>query len=378
MEAISQKGSHAVLYGERGVGKTSLSNVLADFLSDLQQAPLILRGNCDASDTYSSLWKKALADISIPHIKQEIGFNGAEKIEQQSIISTLPEELSPNDIRIILSRFRANTNVIIIFDEFDRLSDKLVATTLMADTIKLLSDSGVNATILLIGVADSVDKLIEHHHSIERALIQIPMQRMSSEEIKEIILKGLNRLTMNISPEALEEIIDLSQGLPYITHLLSLGSVNATLDDKEKTISTSHIKTGIQNALEQWQQSIKSTYYAAVKSQQPDNIYKEVLLACGLAKVDELGYFTAAAVRLPLNQIISGKNYGIPNFARHLKEFSEERRGCVLERTGEKRRIRYRFRGPIMRPYLTIKGFSDGLLTKEKIKKIEQEFSQPS
>ena len=32
IDTISQRGYHAVLYGERGVGKTSLSNVLLSFL----------------------------------------------------------------------------------------------------------------------------------------------------------------------------------------------------------------------------------------------------------------------------------------------------------------------------------------------------------
>jgi hypothetical protein len=33
--AICQKGYHVVLYGDRGVSKTSLSNVLVEFLNDV-------------------------------------------------------------------------------------------------------------------------------------------------------------------------------------------------------------------------------------------------------------------------------------------------------------------------------------------------------
>lgn len=35
LETISQRGQHAIIYGERGVGKTSLANVLSEFLSGI-------------------------------------------------------------------------------------------------------------------------------------------------------------------------------------------------------------------------------------------------------------------------------------------------------------------------------------------------------
>jgi len=48
VNAISQRGYHAVLFGERGVGKTSLSNVLRDFLSEAGKTVAVSRINCDA------------------------------------------------------------------------------------------------------------------------------------------------------------------------------------------------------------------------------------------------------------------------------------------------------------------------------------------
>jgi len=253
-----------------------------------------------------------------------------------------------------------------VFDEFDRIRDGHVST-LMADTIKTLSDYSVHATIVIIGVADSVDELIGEHQSIERALVQIPMPRMSPDETGQIVTNGLERLKMSISPDAFEEINSLSQGLPYITHLLALHSTRAALNRRVRMLETSDVDAGIKEALDQWQQSIKSSYYYATKSQQPGNIYREVLLACALADTDDLGYFAAADVRGPLRQI-TGKSYDIPNFARHLKELSESGRGDMLSRTGEKRRLRYRFNSPIMRPYIVMRGFAEQLLDKDDMR----------
>jgi Holliday junction resolvasome RuvABC ATP-dependent DNA helicase subunit len=37
MDAINQQGQHVLIYGERGVGKTSLANVLSGFLKTMGQ-----------------------------------------------------------------------------------------------------------------------------------------------------------------------------------------------------------------------------------------------------------------------------------------------------------------------------------------------------
>jgi ABC-type multidrug transport system ATPase subunit len=57
--------------------------------------------------------------------------------------------------------------LIIVFDEFDRILD-MTTRRMMADTIKALSDHDVSVTIVIVGVADSVDDLLSQHESIER------------------------------------------------------------------------------------------------------------------------------------------------------------------------------------------------------------------
>ena len=49
MNAISQRGQHAVLFGERGVGKTSLANILKDLLGDTDF--IIASTNCETTCT---------------------------------------------------------------------------------------------------------------------------------------------------------------------------------------------------------------------------------------------------------------------------------------------------------------------------------------
>lgn len=367
LSAATQRGYHAILYGERGVGKTSLANIIA---TGLQGAGgwIVPRVNCDGTDTFTSLWRKALQDIALTKSRPGLGFGADDITEVESAIARLPETVTPDDVRRALQSLSGLAGMLIAFDEFDRLSDRHV-TTLMADTIKTLSDYAVPATILMIGVAGSVDELIEGHQSVERALVQIPMPRMSGLEIAEIVANGMRRLSMTIDQGALGELTSLSQGLPYITHLLALNSAKTAIRNGRLNVTASDVDAGIKLSLGQWQQSVVKAYYDAVQSSQPGNIYKPVLLACALAETDDLGYFSASSVRSPL-RVITDRDYDIPNFAQHLKNFGDEGRGGMLERTGETRRIRYRFTSPLMRPYIVMKGFADGLITRKQMQKL--------
>jgi hypothetical protein len=358
IDAVSQRGYHAILYGERGVGKTSLSNMISAFLAR-RQAFVISRTNCDISDTFSSLWTKALKDIETAKRQNKVGFTGQQLAPSSEYAS---DNMTPDSVRRALQELSASASLIVIFDEFDRIKSPDLITS-MADTIKALSDYAVNVTVLIIGVADSVDELIREHQSIERALIQIPMPRMSDDEIRGIIDSGLRRLTMGIDDTAREELVRYSQGVPYITHLLCIYSCRAALAAGRKTIFPQYVDEGMNRSLDQWQQSVKSVYNESTKSPQPGHIYKEVLLACALAEIDDLRYFTVSSVKQPL-RLISSKEYEIASFARHLRELSEPARGRILHRVGETYRLRYRISNPILRPYVIMRGIKDKIISK--------------
>jgi Cdc6-like AAA superfamily ATPase len=116
-----------------------------------------------------------------------MGYRDEVDVENVTLESYLPAKAAPDDVRYILSRL--DKQAIIIIDEIDRIRSQ-TTKTLLADTIKSLSDHGVKTTLILIGVADSVDQLIKEHRSVERALVQVHMPRMSAEELYGILDKG--------------------------------------------------------------------------------------------------------------------------------------------------------------------------------------------
>ncbi len=339
--AATQRGRHVALYGERGVGKTSLANVLREFFGadDLPsfQAAIV---NCSTDDSFPSLWQRVMAELDIEMAEHEIQPDSVRRKVEQLPLPAL-----------------------IVIDELDRLEDDL-ALTLIADTIKALSDHAVESTVVLVGVARSISELIGEHQSIVRALAQIEMPRMSRTELREALRFGCEQAQLRIRDDAAEEIAALSEGLPHYTHLLGLHAGQRVVQEDRTEITLGDVKAAIPKAVAG--HTIDDAYQLATRSVHKDALFQHVLLACALAPKSELGFFTAGSIRDPL-QIIAGRRLDIPAFSRHLSQFLEPERGAVLIREGAPKRYFYRFADPIFQPYVVLKGVSEGLISEEDL-----------
>ena len=349
--AVSQRGQHVAIYGERGVGKTSLANVLAELFDapDLPHFQAVLV-NCGTDDDYSKVWANVFTELGLE-----------------------PEEKpGPEAVRRALATL--DTPALIVIDELDRFEDD-AGLTAMADTVKTLSDHAVPSTLVFVGVAQSIGGLMGEHESIVRALAQVEMPRMSRRELREILARGCTQAELTIDDDAAGRIAALSDGLPHYTHLLGRhAGQRAIYNDRDRILLTD-VNAVIPDAVER--HTIQSTYLEATESVRKDNLFPQVLLACALAPTNEHGYFTAGAIRDPLEQV-AGRRLDIPAFARHLAQFLEPGRGAVLQRRGVPRRYFYRFTDPILRPYVVLKGLSDGLITNEQLEALQPSRAEPA
>jgi len=354
-DAVITEGMHILLYGERGVGKTSLAQVLHQFLERARIFSLKVKTiNCDRTDDFTTLWQKAFREMSAE------GHSAKELLD-----AVLEKELiSPDDIRFLLSRLDGSS--IIIFDEFDKLPDPQ-SRVLFADTIKNLADHAVSTTIMLVGVADTVEELISEHKSIERSLSQVRMPRMAPEELTEIIERGFGNAEMEVSLPAKRLIVLLSQGLPFYAHYLGLYSGLGALDQNRNMVEILDVSESTVKIVSK-AHHVQTSYLAAVSSAQKNNIYQKVLLACAMAPTDEAGFFSATDVSFPMSQI-SGKRYEVQDYIKHLKNFCKPDRGKVMVAVGPPNRVRYRFADALMQPYVILDGIAKGMLSVEAILK---------
>jgi AAA domain len=346
VSAVSMRGQHVGLYGERGVGKTSLATVLAEYFNAISPVTGLksVVVNCGTDDTFSSVWRNAFIELGI---------------------HTNGEPFSPEYVRRSLQTLPSEA--LIVIDELDRLEND-DALTALADTIKTLSDHAVDSTLVLVGVARSIGELIGEHASIVRALVQIEMPRMKVDELGAIITNGCAKASLTARQDAIRDIAELSEGLPHYTHLLGLHAGLHAVQNDRTEITTTDVQEAIPKAVDR--HTILSDYQRATRSARKDALFSEVLLACALAPKNQLGFFTSGAIREPL-ELIAGRRIEIPAFSNHLSQFLEPERGAVLQREGSSRRYFYRFTDPIFQPYVILSGLSHALITAEQLRSLQ-------
>lgn len=346
LDVVWEEGGHAVIFGERGVGKTSLANIIDRRVLSVISAVKGLKVSCSPGDSFFQVWSNILYEYQwdnrpVPHV--------------------LKNEKNPYVVYKILESLDESKYHLFIFDEFDRIMGKQT-TIMMADLIKHFSNNPQNLTILIVGVGDTLIDLFAGHESIARCCTQIRMQRMSPRELEDILQERLPKLSMTIETKVQDAIIKLSQGLPGYVHLLGQLSAKAALMEQSLLIEERHLRAALEAALEKADYGTRQAYYRAVESPAKDNRYKEALLACALAETNELGLFYAGAVRDPYSKI-RGKKMDIAHYATHLSEFCSIERGPALLKTGKPKRYQYRFSNPMLQPLVIMMGVRDKLIS---------------
>ncbi len=362
--AIAETGRHAVLFGERGVGKTSLANVFHELVSTGEDNPLLpIKKQAGPRDTFTALWRKVFRDMNF-EIKRK-GDYGNDRVEAGSLADLYPNEITPDDVIREVRRFSESGHPVIIFDEFDKL-EETETKKLMSHTIKALSDTGIRATIILVGVADDINTLVAEHQSVTRNIAEIKMPRMSKEELNVILNSRYQIVGMKIEGDARWKIVTLSRGLPEFVHALGRGAALHAISNRRIAINERDVDIAINETLDQSDQSANAAYKLAIDSNKKNALYRQVLVACAITKSDDEGKFAAKDVVEPLTGIL-GKKVEIAGFQSHLAAFCTEERGFVLERHGKERAYKYRFREPKMQPYVIMQGIAKGDVGREAL-----------
>lgn len=346
LDVVYEPGGHAIIFGERGVGKTSLAKII-----EKKIAPVIPNINvpepisCMTGDDFYKIWGNAFNNYRAGDTTPAQHFaNVGNPYEVINALSDLPQ----------------NKMHIFIFDEFDRVTDD-TTYHLMADMLKHLSNNPGKVTIIIVGVGDTLLDLFGKHESIVRCCEQIKMPRMSDAECREIINERIPRIGFTVDHQVTEQIIKLSQGLPGYVHLLGQLVLKNAIENRRTTIDESDLKIALSQALAKADHKARSDYYKAISSSAADNKYKEVLIACALAESNEMGSFYAGSIRDPYSKI-RGKPMDIPNYSTNLSNLCSDERGPALIKTGKPKRYQYRFANPLVQPLAIMIGANEGLV----------------
>lgn len=349
IETLTAPGRHPVIFGQRGVGKTSLANILGQVLQNLMSVKI----SCDGSDTFATIWNRVLNSASITFKQQALGFNQEQAVRTISLADALghdPNTTKPAEIADLLRRLQGYC--VIILDEFDKVADG-AAKTAFADLIKILSDNAPEVTVVFVGVAENIHELVGEHPSIDRNLVQIELPLMSDQEIQTIFETGLERLTIEVEPTVVRQVPLLAGGFPHYAHLLGLCAAKACAENEVAKLSPPLFDIACNLAVDDAIEKYRDAYAKATATTQTSR-YPLILSACGYAHTDSRGVFRATDVVDSIREVFN-ENVTIQGVVPALGEFLSERRAAILKAVKVGGRQCYRFKDPMMRPFCRLK-----------------------
>ncbi|MDG6079080.1 AAA family ATPase [Erythrobacter litoralis] len=215
---IEDQRLHVVLYGDRGIGKTSILKIVSNLAREAEYH--VSYASCGSDTSFDSLFRQFARELPLlfhrnyppTHPDVEAGRTFAHLMPDR--------DLTVADVTAVLENVQG-TQILLIVDEFDRVASARMREQI-AEVIKNLSDRGASIQFFIAGVASNLTALVSHIPSIRRNLIGIPVSPLDPEETAQVIEAGARRSGLAFTDEATSEIAALSRGLPYLAQLLGL------------------------------------------------------------------------------------------------------------------------------------------------------------
>jgi hypothetical protein len=247
IDAIEDQRLHVVLYGSRGMGKTSLLHVLTQRARDARYQ--VVYGSCGVGTSFSDLFRGLCDDIPL-RFHQNFKSSGRDIDSGQTVASLLPPgDLSARQIADVLGGL-IGTRVLMIVDEFDR-SGSGDFRERIADLIKTLSDRAVRVQLIIAGVGTNLSELIEHIPSIQRNIIGLQIPLMSDGEVGQLLEIAHKQAGLSFSDEAAKLIVLVSRGWPYVATLLAHHAALSAVRERRTEVTVVDARDAIHQAAEE-------------------------------------------------------------------------------------------------------------------------------
>lgn len=349
---VTRAGRHAIVFGERGTGKTSLVALLPEFCTTAFSTTTVA---VEPGDTFGTLWSKVADKMRLTASRAERGLTASALGNDVTAGMPAGAAWTPESTITLAERATAKSPAVVVFDDFQNLADpneRRTMATIMAALVTLVP----KLTVIACGEAQSADALLP---GADACADPVHVTRMSPEEGRELLARAARHLEMTFEDAVAARITTLANGLPQVVQVLGMAAAVAAAREGVTTIGHAHLAEAVTEVVTGAPDEIAHAYdQATVRARR--GIYPEILLACALAPRDAHGTFNVADVRATLQRIVRREVRGLTN---QVAALTEEGRGAVVDKQGLASAARYRFKNPGLEPYILMRGLEEGWAT---------------
>lgn len=348
--AIEQQRAHVVLYGERGIGKTSLVHVFAETAREARY--LVLYGSCGVEAKFDDLFRTFAAEIPLLY-HAGISPTADEAEHNRSFAGLLGDHaVDPRELADLFQKV-VGTRIILVLDEYDRVADPAFRRD-VAELIKNLSDRAARVQLILTGVASNLDELIGFTPSIRRNIVGLPVGPLAEPDLLEILIRAEEATGLSFAAEARDLVVRMSGGSPYLVRLLGNRAAGRALDDGRNTVLDSDVLRGTEAVLAEWNSGLPRRVQAQLLRNEVRGAWP-LLIAAARASGTPDGWFSVHDVLLESPGAASAHTaLDVSEIGRTLDGFTGAIDLFDREPGEDGRETRYRFRTQGVAQLLTL------------------------
>ncbi|MES3574249.1 ATP-binding protein [Enterobacter cloacae] len=282
--ALYAPGRHSFIFGNRGVGKSSLAHSLAYDLQE-QTDPILL--SCDEDTTMVSIVSDALREAGMYGVNKNewtvgvsLGVGGTALKFEKKGTST------PQDIKIIdtssavfaleyLQKIHSDKPFIII-DEFDRIKDPKEREK-FGTLLKQLGDKRSSVKFIFTGIAQSYEELLMGHASSSRQIHELKLEPLHYSGCFAIIDRAFSEFGLSVPEDLRIRIAGISDGYPHYVHLICEKMLVLAYERDAECVNDHLYFDGLNEAVTSVAQSLRGPYDKATYAR--DRNYSYLLWA---------------------------------------------------------------------------------------------------
>ena len=351
-DVVGSAGEHIVIFGEQGVGKTSLLNALAE---ELRGAGVgVFQAAAQPGDSFDSLIRRAVGETQgVPNDEMRfVPLPPGSDDDGDPLAEMLPEgEASPAEIAEFLDQTLAGHPVLML-DDYDRLDDPM-ADRAICDLVKALAESKSQATVILCGRAGHAEDLIADHDRVFDFLVEVPLRLFRPGETLHVLDRAAEATSLAIEDDARKLILTASLGLPGAVQILGRDAIATALRNGDGAVGAEAVLKAFESAIEALAPAVRDPIDMVI-GDDPEDDLAQTLFAVAAAHTDGFGRFFKAQVMVSLRRRYPHLDEGEEALVATLDSLSGEASDSIFRKHG----TGYRFASIWMKHYLLLRYLS--------------------